>query len=47
VLNGVSSEMRALLAEDIVGSFRGAFLGIACFSFGAMLLAWSLPMRRL
>ena len=39
--------VRALLAADIVGAFRGAFLGIACFSIAAMLLAWSLPMRRL
>ena len=47
VLNGVSADMRALLAQDIVGAFRGAYLGIACFSATAMLLAWSLPMRRL
>jgi len=47
VLDTVSAEMRALLAEDIVGAFRGAFLAIAAFSLGAMVLAWTLPMRRL
>jgi len=47
VLNGVSAEMRALLAADIVGAFRGAFLAIAAFSAMAMVLAWTLPMRRL
>ena len=47
VLNGVSAELRGALAEGIVGAFRGAFLTIAGFSFTAMVLAWSLPMRRL
>jgi MFS family permease len=47
VLDTVSPDMRALLATDIVGGFRGAFLAIACFSVSAMLLAWSLPMRRI
>lgn len=47
MLNGVSAELRALLAADIVGAFRGAFLAIAGFALAAMLLAWSLPMRRL
>ncbi len=47
VLQGVSGELRALLAEDIVGAFRGAFLSIAGFSLVAWVLAWSLPMRRL
>jgi EmrB/QacA subfamily drug resistance transporter len=47
VLDTVSPDLRALLAVDIVGGFRAAFLAIAAFSFTAMLLAWSLPMRRL
>jgi EmrB/QacA subfamily drug resistance transporter len=47
VLNGVSAELRGALAADIVGAFRAAFLTIAGFSVTAMLLAWSLPMRRL
>lgn len=47
VLNGVGADLRAVLAADIVGAFRGAFLAIAGFAVAAMLLAWSLPMRRL
>ncbi len=47
VLNGVSADLRALLAQQIVGGFRGAILAIAGFSLVAMLMAWSLPMRRL
>lgn len=47
VLHNVDAELRSLLAEDIVGAFRGAFLSIAGFSFVAWVLAWTLPMRRL
>ncbi len=47
VLQTVSADMRSLLAADIVGAFRGAFLTIGGFSLIAMLMAWSLPMRKL
>ncbi len=47
VLEGVSAEVRGLLATEVAGAFRAAFLVIAGFSVVAMLLAWSLPMRRL
>ncbi|MBV8912394.1 MAG: hypothetical protein JOZ05_05040 [Acetobacteraceae bacterium] len=47
VLGTVSAHMRGLLAADMVGAFRGAFLAIAGFSVSAMVLAWTLPMRRL
>jgi hypothetical protein len=47
VLATLSAEMRATLAVEIAGAFRAAFLAISCFSAGAMLLAWSLPMRRI
>jgi EmrB/QacA subfamily drug resistance transporter len=47
VLGGVGEDLRSLLAADIVGAFRGAFLSIAAFSVTAWVLAWTLPMRRL
>ena len=37
--------MREVLATDIVGAFRAAFLTIAGFSAVAMVLAWTLPLR--
>ncbi len=47
VLAHASAEMRQLLATDVVGAFRAAFLTIAGFSVVAMVLAWTLPLRRL
>ena len=47
VLAGVSEGVRAGLSVEIAGAFRAAFLTIAGFSTGAMLLAWSLPVRRI
>ena len=47
VLANVSDAVRASLAHEIAGAFRGAFLTLAAFSLTAMALAWSLPMRRL
>ncbi len=47
VLDGVSADIRSLLATEVAGAFRAAFLVIAGFSVVAMLLAWSLPMRRI
>ena len=47
VLAHATAEMRQMLALDIVGAFRAAFLTIAGFSAVAMVLAWTLPMRRL
>ena len=47
VLAELGSAARAELAGQIAGAFRAAFLAIACFSAGAVLLAWSLPVRRI
>ncbi len=47
VLSGLSEQARSALGLEIAGAFRAAFLTIACFSAGAMLLAWSLPLRRI
>ncbi len=38
---------QAAVGLEIAGAFRGAFLAIAAFSFIAMLLAWTLPVRRI
>ena len=47
VLHSVAPELRSMLAADIVGAFRAAFLTISGLAVAAMLFAWSLPMRRL
>ncbi len=47
VLTGVSAQLRADLATDIVGAFRAAFLTIGFFSVIAAGLAWSMPSRRI
>ena len=47
VLEGLTAAVRADLAVQIAGAFRAAFLTIACFSAGAMVLAWTLPVRRI
>ena len=46
-LTALSAETRGALAAEIAGAFRAAFLTIACFSAGAMVLAWTLPLRRI
>ena len=38
---------RTLVATEIAGAFRAAFLAIAAFSLTGLVLAWSLPMRRI
>jgi EmrB/QacA subfamily drug resistance transporter len=47
VLDGMTTAARADLAVEITGAFRAAFLTIGSFSFVALLLAWSLPVRRI
>ncbi len=47
VLDGLSSAVRAGLATEIAGAFRAAFLTVAGFSTTALLLAWTLPLRRI
>ncbi len=47
VLAHVDEAVRVRLASDIAGAFRAAFLTIGAFSLAALLLAWSLPMRRI
>ncbi len=47
VLAGLSLGARTGLGVEIAGAFRAAFLTIACFSAAAMLLAWTLPVRRI
>ncbi|MGI4939649.1 MAG: MFS transporter [Janthinobacterium lividum] len=47
LLDSLPAAQRAVLAEDIAGAFRAAFLMIAGFSATGLVLAWSLPMRRI
>ena len=47
LLDSLTADVRAMLASEIAGAFRAAFLTIACFSTTALLLAWSLPVRRI
>lgn len=47
VLTHLAPEARAALAQQVAGAFQAAFLCIAAFSAGAMVLAWSLPLRRI
>ncbi len=47
LLDTLPAAQRAVLAEDIAGAFRAAFLVIAGFSATGLVLAWSLPMRRI
>ncbi len=47
VLATLAADRRAMVAGEIAGAFRAAFLAIACFSFTGLLLAWSLPVRRI
>ena len=47
LLDTLPAAQRAVLAEDIAGAFRAAFLVIAGFSGVGLVLAWSLPMRRI
>lgn len=47
VLTTLSGATREALGQEIADAFRAAFLTISCFSAGALLLAWSLPLRRI
>ena len=47
VLDTLAPDRRAAIAADIAGAFCAAFLLIAGFSLAALLLAWSLPVRKL
>ena len=47
VIATLSAQARATLSVEIAAAFRAAFLTIATFSAAAMLLAWSLPMRKI
>ncbi len=47
ILDTLEPARRALVGTEIAGAFRAAFCTIAGFSFIGLLLAWSLPMRRI
>jgi len=47
VLTTLDVDRRALIGSEIAGAFRGAFATIACFSLTGLILAWSLPLRRI
>ncbi len=47
ILDNLAPIQRALVATEIGSAFRAAFLCIASFSAIGLLLAWSLPVRRI
>jgi len=47
VLDGLDAAQRAVVATEIGSAFRAAFLCIATFSGIGLVLAWSLPVRKL
>jgi len=47
LLDTLPAAQRTVLAGEIAGAFRAAFLVIAGFSGVGLVLAWSLPMRRI
>ncbi len=46
VLAHLSTAQRSLVQQEITDAFRGAFLAIATFTTGGLLMAWWLPVRR-
>ena len=47
LLDTLPPEQRVAVATEIAGAFRAAFLVIAGFSAAGLVLAWSLPLRRI
>ena len=47
VLLSLSEGRRAVVQAEIADSFRAAFLTMAALATAALVLAWSLPTRRL
>ena len=47
VLDGLDAAQRAVVATEIGSAFRAAFMCIAAFSGIGLVLAWSLPVRRI
>jgi len=47
LLDTLAPDRRAVVASEIAGAFRAAFLVIAGFSGMALVLAWTLPLRRI
>jgi MFS family permease len=46
-LSALSPERQGVVQAEIGGAFRAAFLSIAGFGLVAMILAWTLPLRRI
>jgi hypothetical protein len=47
VMDSLSDTHRAIVQAEVASSFRAVFLTIASFSVCIVLLAWTLPIRRL
>lgn len=47
VLAALAAERRATVGAEIAGAFSAAFAAIACFAGTGLVLAWTLPVRRL
>ncbi len=46
-MDGLDAVRRAIVQSEVADAFRAVFLTIASFSVAIMLLAWTLPLRRL
>jgi hypothetical protein len=46
-LESLSAERQHLVRAEIAAAFRGAFLTVAAFAAAGMVIAWSIPSRRL
>lgn len=47
ILSTLSAPRRAIVQAEIANAFRAGFLTIAAFAAAAMVLAWSIPIRRI
>ena len=46
-MDTLSAAHRAAVQDEVASAFSAVFLTIAAFSVGIVLLAWTLPIRRL
>jgi len=47
VLAALPGVQHAVVQAEIAAAFRGVFLTVACFSCTIVVMAWTLPVRRL
>ena len=47
VLTSLPSEQQVVVHAEIASAFRAVFLTVACFSLTIVVMAWTLPVRRI